>query len=299
MESLRILKTCGRQWMSLICVPIMLLTTALTARSQDQNRALQLYQSTRYRPSLDILLPIVHKDAAIFELIGKNYFMIREYKKAIDALSEATTMEPNNAGYADWLGRAYGRKAENGGLTAPTYAIKAGQLFEKSVALDHSDREALNDLFTFYLKAPEILGGGINKAEELALRIAQIDPPEGHYAQAQIQDKRKDYDSAERQLRLAWKLSPESPTRAMDLAIFLSAHGRFNESEALFEQVSDMAPNHPQLLYERANAYIRTHRDLAKARRLLERYIGSQLTPDDPPREQAEILLKKIGACCL
>jgi Flp pilus assembly protein TadD len=167
------------------------------------------------------------------------------------------------------------------------------------VALDPSDKEALSDLFTFYLEAPAILGGGSEKAEELSLRIAQIDPPEGHYAQAQIQDKRKDYDSAERQLRLAWKLSPENPMRAMDLAIFLSARGRFSESEAIFEQVSAIAPNHPKLLYERANAYIRTQRNLEEAKRLLVRYIGSQLTPDDPPREQAEALLKKTRVCCL
>jgi Flp pilus assembly protein TadD len=277
----------------------MLLLAIQTAKSQDQNRALQYYQSTQYRKSLDILLPIVHKDAPTFELIGKNYFMVGEYKKAIEAFSDATTMEPNNAGYADWLARAYGRKAESGGMTAPSYAIKAGHLFEKSVALDPFDRQALSDLFTFYIKAPEMLGGGIKKAEELALHIAQIDPSEGHYAQAQIQEKRKDYDSAERQLRLAWKLSPENPTRAMDLAIFLSTHGRFNESEAIFQQVSNMAADHPGLLFERANAYIRTHRNLEEAKRLLERYIGSQLTPDDPPREQAELLLKKTRVCCL
>jgi Flp pilus assembly protein TadD len=282
-----------------MCAPFILLAVIHTVKSQDQNRALELYQSTQYRTSLNILLPIVHKDAAIFELIGKNYLMIGEPKKAIEALSEATTIEPNNSGYADWLGRAYGRKAENGGLTAPSYAIKARQLFEKSVALDPSDKEALSDLFTYYLKAPEMLGGGIKKAEDLAVHIAQIDPAEGHYAQAQIQDKQNNYDSAERQLRLAWKLSPENPTRAIDLAIFLSTRGRFNESEAIFEQVSDMVPNHPRLLFERANVYIQTHRNLEKAKRLLERYIGSQLTPDDQPREQAEVLLKKIGACCL
>jgi hypothetical protein len=36
----------------------------------------------------------------------------------------------------------------------------------------------LNDLLTFYLRAPEALGGGIKKAKELAAQIAWRDPAE-------------------------------------------------------------------------------------------------------------------------
>ena len=82
----------------------------------------------------------------------------------------------------------------------------------------------------------------------------------------------------------------------MDLAIFLAAHGRPNE--ATFDQAAAIAPCHARLLFERANAYISAQHNLEDARRLLQRYIHSHLTPDDPPREQAEALLKKIRDCC-
>lgn len=278
--------------------PILLFSVLLAARSQDWNRARELYQRTEYRASLDILVPIVHKDSAVFGLIGQNYFMIEQYKEAIDALTKATAMEPNNAGFVDWLGRAYGRRAESGSLTAPSYAIKARQMFERSIALDPFNKEALDDLLNYYLRAPTFLGGGIERAEGLAQHIARIDPAEGHYAQALIEDKRKDYDSAEQQLRVALKLAPANPRHAMDLAIFLAAHGRLSESEATFDQAAAIAPHQARLLFERANVYISTQRNLEDARQLLQRYIHTQLTPDDPPVRQAEALLKKIRDCC-
>jgi len=279
------------------CVSILLFSAFLTAKSPDWERAHELYQGTEYRESLGTLLPIVQKDAATYGLIGQNYFMIGEYKKATEALEKAAVMEPNNAGFAHWLGRTYGRRAELASpFTAPGYATKSRQMFEKSVALDPSNKAALGDLLDFYLEAPGFLGGGIRKAEELAGRIARTDPAEGHYAQAQIEERRKEYNSAEQHLRLALELAPSQVGRVMDLAMFLAKRGRFNESEAMFDQAARMAPNNPKILFERANTYIKEQRNLDQAKLLLQRYIRAQLTPDDPPRERAEALLNKIGA---
>jgi Flp pilus assembly protein TadD len=270
-----------------------------TADMQDCNQALTLYQSAEYRSSLDVLSSIVPKNATVFCLIGRNYFMVGDYKKAIQVLSKATTMEPSNAECMNWLGRAYGRQAETGSvLTAIGYATKARQMFEKSVALDPSNSKALRDLLTFYLRAPETLGGGLKKAEELALHIAGKDPAEGHFAQAQIEEKRKDYNSAEQHLRLTRELDPANPRRPLDLAILLGKMGRLTESDSMFVMAATWAPFWPEITFERARAYIVQQRNLEQAKRLLQQYVRSQLTPDNPPREEAEALLKKINACC-
>ena len=110
------------------------------------------------------------------------------------------------------------------------------------------------------------------------------------------QEKRKDYNSAEQHLRRAWELAPSHAGRAMDLAMFLAKCGRFNESEAMFDQAAQVAPGNAKILFERANTYIHEQRNLELAKQLLQRYIRAQLTPDDPPRERAAFLLKKIGA---
>jgi Tetratricopeptide repeat len=84
--------------------------------------------------------------------------------------------------------------------------------------------------------------------------------------------------------------------RVLALARYMGLHGRAKESDALFEEAERIAPEAPKVLYERAQVYIHTGRNLDEARRLLRRYLSAPLTPGDPPRSGAEALLKKIGA---
>ena len=67
---------------------------------------------------------------------------------------------------------------------------KGHEFFERAVELDPRNGEAFNDLFDYYLQAPGILGGGYDKAAEVAKRIGQLNPAEGHFAQAQLAEKR-------------------------------------------------------------------------------------------------------------
>jgi tetratricopeptide (TPR) repeat protein len=279
-----------------IALVLPLFAALLPAGTPEFERAHELYHRTAYRESLTVLLKVQTKDAATLQLIGQDYFMLAEYKKATDALEHAAGIEPDNPQILHWLGRAYGRRAETAGpFTAPGYASKARQMFEKAVALDPSNKEATGDLLDFYLDAPGFLGGGVQKAEGLAQVIARTDPAEGHYAEAVIDDRRKQYAAAEEQLRRAAEVAPRQVSRVVALAKYLAKRGRIDESDAMFERAARMAPNDPVILFERASVYVQGRRNLDQARELLERYIRSPLTPDDPPREQAEALLKKIG----
>ncbi len=260
--------------------------------------AQQLYQRTEYQGALKILLSEPQRDSKAWALIGQCYFMETDYKKATEAFEKAVAGAPDNSEYVHWLGRTWGRRAEGANpFIAPAYASRARQYFERAVMLDPRNQEALNDWFDYCLQAPGFLGGGFQKAEAIAERIAQIDPAEGHYARAQIADKRKEFDEAEQQLRRAFELAPRQVGRLIDLAKYVAKRGRFQESEAYFAQAEKMTPNNPRILYERAETYIRNGRNLDQARALLKKYISAtNLTPDDPPRSQAAQLLQKTGA---
>jgi thioredoxin-like negative regulator of GroEL len=71
----------------------------------------------------------------------------------------------------------------------------------------------------------------------------------------------------------------------------LSSRGRYAESDALFRNAMERHPNTPKVLYARAAAYIRSRRKLEEAEALLEKYLASQTTPDDPTRQEARELL--------
>jgi Flp pilus assembly protein TadD len=285
----------GRMSARRIVIVLLIIVSAGQAASIEWVRAHDLYQRTEYNQSLAQLLPLSLKDAATLQLIGQNYFMLGEYRKASESLEKAVALEPDDAQCLLWLGRAYGRRAETSNpFSAPGYASKARQMFERAVAVDPSDKEALGDLFDFYLDAPSFLGGGQSKAEALAARVSQIDPAEGLYYQAQIDDRHSQYDSAEQKLRKALEIAPTQPGRFLELAKFLAKRGRFAESEAMFDEAARLSPNNPHQMFDRASLYITQRRNLAEARVLLERYLRLPLTPNDPPRDRAELLLKKI-----
>jgi len=257
-------------------------------------RAEDLYNRTDYKASLASLRGVNTHTGDAYYLMGRDYFMLGEYKKASEFLEKAVASQPSNSVYVHWLGRAYGRRAETSApFFAPGYASKARQDFERAVALDPNNEEAMNDLFDYYLEAPGFLGGGYEKAQQIAQRIAQLNQAEGHFAQAQLADKRKQYDTAEEQLRRAMELAPRQVGRVLDLARYLAKRGHYEESEAVFEKAEQLDPNSPRVYFARARTYIEERRNLAEAQDLLIKYLHSALTPDDPPRAQAEKLLKQ------
>ena len=270
----------------------------LASRSRPDllSKAEDLYGHTDYQASLTLVRGSGHTSAAAYYLMGRDHFMLGDYKKAAEAFERAFALEPANSEYALWLGRSYGRRAETAlPFLAPKYAAKARGYFETAVALDPSNEEALNDLFDYYLEAPGFLGGGYDKAEQIAKRIAERNPAEGHLAQAKLADRRKQFDTAEEQLRRAIELAPRQVARVLDLARNLARQGRIAESEAAFDQAERLAPNSPQVRFARARTYIEQKRNLDQAKALLNQYLQSNLTPDDPSRQQAEKLLQEAS----
>lgn len=268
---------------------------SLAAAVSDVDRARELYQRTDYAGSLRILKHTPEANASIEFLIGQDHFMMGDYKPASEAFQKAVALEPANSNYFLWLGRAYGRRAEMANpLTAASYASKARQNFERSVELDPRNKEALDDLFAFYLQAPGILGGGFEKAAGVARQIAAIDKAEGHFALYQLAETKKEYNTAEEQLRRAVELAPRKVGRVLELARLLAKEGRYQESDTAFERAEALAPNSPRVMFAKARTLIQYKRNLQEARDLLRKYIqSSQLTPDDPPRSEAQQLLRR------
>ena len=269
--------------------------TLVWGGSAELETARKYYNNTKFGESLKVLDAIPEKDQAAYELIGRNYFMEREYKKAAEAFDAALKLDPTDSMAALWLGRAYGRRAETSSpFTAPAYASRARQNFERAVQLDGRNLEALSDLFEYYLDAPGFLGGGMDKAEASVARIAAVDVAESHWAQAKLAEKRKQLDVAEKHLRQSVELAPKRVGPSLELARFLARQGRFEEAEECFARAERISPGNPRVVFAKADVYVKSGRNLDVARRLLQQYMSLSLTPDDPPRADAAKLLKQV-----
>jgi Flp pilus assembly protein TadD len=275
----------------------LLFVCTLYASPPAIERAESLYQQTNYDASLRVLDTYPAPDAAAYVLTGKNYFMLGNYAKASQLFEKAVALAPNVSDCHLWLGRAYGRRAETGGmLLAPSRASKARQSLETAVALDPQNSEAMNDLFDFYLNAPGVLGGGTDKAEAIAKRIERDRPAEYHHELSQLADHRKQYSEALAHLHKAMELAPHELGRVIDVARYLAKLGRMEESDTYFAQAAKRWPGNPGIAFAQAETYVNHHREPDRSRLLLEQYLKSQVTPDDPPKQAAEKLLQQIAS---
>jgi tetratricopeptide (TPR) repeat protein len=261
----------------------------------DLEKARVLFEKTDYSASARTIEAIKDKSGSQRNLLGRSYFMMGEYKKATENFELAAQLEPLASTHRHWLGRTYGRRAElSSFLTAPGYAAKARQNFERAVELDPRNIEALDDLFEYYLQAPGFLGGGLDKAQALIDKIATVDPAERHWAMARLAEEKKDFSTAEAQLRRSMELAPKQIGRILDLAKFVAKRGRHQESDAIFEQARKIEPNHPTYLWERASLLVEQKRNLPEARQLLQQYLLSKVKPDEDHRDEARKLLARI-----
>jgi tetratricopeptide (TPR) repeat protein len=269
----------------------------LASSASDLEEAQKLYRRTNFTGAIELLKPSCVQSAPACALIGQSYLMLGDANRAADYLHKAVALDPNRASYYVWLGRVYGRKAEIAfPLAAPREAAKARTNFEKALELDPSNPDATDDLFEFYLQAPGFLGGGFDKAAQMAERIAQRDAAEGAFAKARLAEERKDYSSEEALLRRAIQLAPKQPRRLLDLAVFLSKRGRYEESDAAFREARKFAPEAPRVLFREASTYIHENRKPDEARELLKQYLASSAVgPDDPSKQEAQKLLRKVS----
>jgi tetratricopeptide (TPR) repeat protein len=273
---------------------LVIVTVSAQAGGSALEEARSLYQRSEYTAALERLREISQPDAAVWFLRGQCRYMMGEAKSASGLLERAAALDPGSSQIHLWLARAYGKRAETSNfIMAPILAIKAHENFEAAVRLDPDNSEAINDLFEYYLEAPGFLGGGLDKAATLAARLRDADPAEYAYDQARLSEKRKQFEAAEQYYRRASELAPNDSGRLIDLGEFLAAHGGIQESDRLLARAHEIAPRPATVAFHRAKTYVESGRNVETARSILEQYLKSPLTPDDPPRYEAAKLLER------
>ena len=127
-------------------------------------------------------------DAPLHFLLGQSYYQLREFTRAVDQSgAQPSNWLPNQSEYHDWLGKAYGRKAEESVfLSAMSWARKTHKEFEIAVRLDPSNFQAQRDLIRFEMNAPGIVGGGDDKALKHIEDLEKIDALQGQLARGEF-----------------------------------------------------------------------------------------------------------------
>ena len=231
-------------------------------------------------------------------LICRVEFTLQQFDQASGHCEKAVSLDPQNARYHLWLGRAYGERASRASfLSAFSLAKKTRDEFETSVRLDPKDADALTDLGQFYEEAPGAIGGGIDKAEATAKQLEAIDAARGHDFLGEIAEHKKDLAGAEQEFKTALNGAAHPAFPWMALASFYRRQQRWADMEAAVKSGEAAATRDKKsavALYNGASILARANRQPELAAQMFADYVASPDRTEEAPAFEALARLAKL-----
>jgi tetratricopeptide (TPR) repeat protein len=285
---------------------LLLLVTGLTlvpaAACADTTEAEASLKRGRVDEATAMLKQVLKQDphlAYAHQLLCRAYYAEDRADAAVTECERSVSDDPSRSDTEVWLGRAYGMKASQiNMLSAFVVARKVAASFERAVELDPSNVQAMSDLGHFYVAAPAIVGGGLDKAQALAPRLMALSLAKGHRLLGMIAQKKKDAATAEAEFKEAVAVG-KSPDAWVDLAQFYQQQGQADKAVAALEASVQANRTKNNSLVDVASILTDLHRRPDLAEKALRDYLASPARTDEAPAFKVHLqlgdILKKRG----
>jgi len=268
----------------------------LLADTTQANAFLQQGRVDEAAASLREILAANPGNGQAHQLLCRIYYAQDMADNAIHECQLAVSDDPNSSEDQLWLGRAYGFKASHANpLSALSLAVKVRVAFERAAQLDPENVQALNDLGEFYVEAPALIGGGLDKAQALAIRMQSHFPSQAHRLLALIAEKKKEDALAESEFSNAVTAGKTSEAY-IDLGHFYQRHHQPDKMVgALQSGVASDRRKGPALV-DAASILTDAHCSPELAENLLRTYLSSSGKTDDAPAFKVHVQLGDLLA---
>lgn len=166
-----------------------------------------------------------------------------ELESALQLAETAVSLDGGNASYHFQLAVVCGETAEKASLFSKAiWARRFKEEAEKAAALDSKNLDARFALIEYYLQAPRLMGGSVEKARAMANEIGKIDLAQGYMAQARLAQGEKDATKEEGFYLKALAASPRDYGILVSLANFyaLDSQRKFDEVEKFARQALEI-----------------------------------------------------------
>ena len=281
----------------LLFVLVLLKTSSGLAATGAADTARAEFETGNYSAAVKTVtaaLSQTPEDASLHFWGLRSYYELRDYGSAVTHGESAVKLEPHNAEYNRWLGRAYGARAEES--RSFFIARKVKQAFEAAVHLAPMSIAARRDLMQYLAEAPWIVGGDKIKAREQIEAISKIDAVEGHLARGVYLAADKKWQEAEQEYSAALDARPNQIGSYMEVAGFFEDRKNAHEIQRAVDAAKHIDPKDPRLDYYTAVGLILRRNELPTAERLLRSYVANVPQRSDyPSHRAAEQWLSRIG----
>jgi len=238
------------------------------------------------------------KDAQAHLLLCRAFYAEDLADEAVDECEAAMEGLSNNSEAQDWLGRACGQKAQNAGyISGYKLARRVQAAFERAVEIDPKNGAAVDDLSEYYIAAPAIIGGGVDKAEALAKHSLTAAPQAAHRTQALVAEANKDYGRAEDEFRAAVMVAGR-PEAWVDLGHYYARRRQFDLAVDALRKCMAADRAMDAAVVDAASILMEMDREQETAEKMLRGYLAGNAKSDAAPAfkvhvQLGDLLLKK------
>ena len=270
-------------------------SAAIAATSVKQETSLEAgrraYEASDYAKAILELQGAAAKEPQngdVQLLLAKSYLELQERDPAIKSAEKAVAIDPQNSTYHEWLGRAYGEKADHTTwFSAISLAKKTRKEFETAVQLDGRNYSARQALIEFDCSAPGLVGGGEDKALPQIKQLAEMDAAEGHFAAGNCRRQKKDFAVADEEFAKALESHPKSAELIYDIGDYAVKRSQPEWLLAVADTGERVAPGDPRGKFYRGVALVLKRENLEEAERLLREYAKKAPKRSGYPRPAA------------
>ncbi len=261
-----------------VAIPSLLLAVAVAAGAQS----LALARSAARQGNVDTALAQAQqvvagnpRSAEAHTLLCKLYGSIDQLEEAVHECEAARDLQPGSSDVVLDLARAYGARADHAGaLTGMRMVGRIRENFEKAVQLNGKSVDALSDLGEFYVSAPGVVGGGLDKARSLVPKMQAVSPARAHRLAGMIAAKAGDAETAEAEFKQQYAAG-HSPEAYVDLANFYRKRKQWDQSAENAAKAIAVDTKHGPDTLDAARILLEEKRSLPFAQKALHEYLGS------------------------
>src|SRR6266568_431132 len=252
------------------------LAAANVKPDEGLEEARRAFEASDYAKAIQMLQAAAAKEPSngdIQLLLAKSYLELQEHDAAIHSAEKAVALDPQSSLYHEWLGRAYGEKADHAGwFSAISLAKKTRKEFQTAVELDNRNFSARQALIEFDCSAPGMVGGGEDKAQPHIKELMEMDAAEGHYAAGNCRRQKKDFAVADAEFAKALENRPKSPELIYDIGDYAAKRGQAERLFAVAEAAERATPNDPRAKFYRAVGLVLQKEKPEEAENLVREY---------------------------
>lgn len=224
--------------------------------------------------------------------LGRIAYDEKGYDAAEEFFEEAIETDNQNAEYYNWYGNTLGAMAGDANfLKQGMLAPKMKNAWERAVVLDSKYIEPRESLILYYLQAPAIVGGSVDKAIEIANEIFKLSPAEGHRQLGNIYYREKRFVEAEKEYIA---MAKANPTFVIALANYYVGQKQYDKAFNLFEESLKTYSGNMLATYQIGKTSALSGLRLSRGEECLRKYLTHTPKQNEPSHAGANMRLGQI-----